>query len=94
MRLDEQQIQSRLSELDAWQLSKHTCIWRDFSFADFHLTMAFVNAVADIAHAENHHPQLEVGYNHCLVKYTTHSFGGLSEKDFICAKRIDALNPV
>jgi 4a-hydroxytetrahydrobiopterin dehydratase len=53
--------------------------------------MAFVNAVAWIAHRENHHPDLEVGYNSCRVSYTTHAIGGLSENDFICAAKVEAL---
>lgn len=53
--------------------------------------MGFVNAVAWIANQEGHHPDLEVGYNHCLVRYSTHAIGGLSENDFICAAKIDKL---
>ncbi len=64
---------------------------RGFGFADFHHTMAFVNAVAWIAHVEDHHPDLEVGYDYCRVTYSTHSVGGLSENDFICAAKVDAL---
>ena len=64
---------------------------RDFRFADYHRTMAFVNAVAWIAHVEDHHPDLEVGYGHCLVTFSTHSVGGLSDNDFICAAKVDAL---
>ncbi len=66
-------------------------ISRDFSFGGFYKTMSFVNAVAWIANAENHHPDLELGYGHCLVRYTTHAIDGLSENDFICAAKIDAL---
>ena len=66
-------------------------IAQDFRFPEFHRTMAFVNALAWIAHGENHHPDLEVGYGHCRVRYTTHAIGGLSENDFICAAKIDAL---
>ncbi|HVN42646.1 MAG TPA: 4a-hydroxytetrahydrobiopterin dehydratase [Steroidobacteraceae bacterium] len=64
---------------------------RAFGFADFYRTMAFVNAVAWIANEHDHHPNLEVGYNYCRLAFTTHSIGGLSENDFICAARIDAL---
>ena len=64
---------------------------REFEFGDFHQTMAFVNAVAYIAHAEDHHPDLHVGWGHCIVRYTTHAIDGLSENDFICAALIDAL---
>ena len=55
--------------------------------------MAFVNALAWVAHAEDHHPDIEVGYNSCHVRYSTHAIGGLSENDFICAAKIDALLP-
>jgi 4a-hydroxytetrahydrobiopterin dehydratase len=64
---------------------------REFQFPDFYRTMSFVNALAHIANVEDHHPDLEVGYNYCRVNYSTHSIGGLSENDFICAARIDAL---
>jgi 4a-hydroxytetrahydrobiopterin dehydratase len=64
---------------------------RSFGFDDFYRTMAFVNAVAWIANAEDHHPDLEVGYNYCRITFSTHSIGGLSENDFICAAKVDAL---
>ncbi|MDI9817601.1 MULTISPECIES: 4a-hydroxytetrahydrobiopterin dehydratase [unclassified Legionella] len=66
-------------------------IKRSFSFADFYETMAFVNAIAWIANTENHHPDLEVGYNYCHVRFMTHALEGLSHNDFICAAKIDAL---
>jgi 4a-hydroxytetrahydrobiopterin dehydratase len=68
-------------------------ISRTFSFANFYQTMAFVNALAWVAHSEDHHPDFEVGYKRCHVRYSTHMIGGLSENDFICAARIDALLP-
>jgi 4a-hydroxytetrahydrobiopterin dehydratase len=64
---------------------------RSYGFANFYETMAFVNAVAWIANAEDHHPDLEVGYDYCRVTFATHSIGGLSENDFICAAKVDAL---
>lgn len=64
---------------------------RDFRFRNFHETMAFVNAVAWIAHAADHHPDLAVGYNRCRVTWSTHAAGGLTRNDFICAARVDAL---
>ena len=66
-------------------------IQRTFRFKNYYQTIAFVNALAWVAHAEDHHPDLNVGYNSCVVNYSTHSVGGLSENDFICAARIDAL---
>jgi 4a-hydroxytetrahydrobiopterin dehydratase len=62
-----------------------------FQFKNYYETMAFVNAVAWVAHREDHHPDLEVGYNKCTVRYSTHSVGGLSENDFICAAKVDSL---
>ena len=88
---------ARVAELHAqlspeWQVDPSGgTLSRDFRFADYHRTMAFVNAVAWIAHVEDHHPDLEVGYGHCLVTFSTHSVGGLSDNDFICAAKVDAL---
>ncbi len=62
-----------------------------YEFKNFYETMAFVNAVAYVAHAEDHHPDLAVSYNRCAVTYSTHAIGGLSENDFICAAKIEAL---
>jgi 4a-hydroxytetrahydrobiopterin dehydratase len=66
-------------------------IQRDFHFKDFHHTMAFVNAIAWLAHQSNHHPDLEVGYNYCKVKYTTHDAGDVTAKDMECAQAVDRL---
>jgi 4a-hydroxytetrahydrobiopterin dehydratase len=66
-------------------------ISKQYEFADFYETMAFVNAVAYIAHVEDHHPDLAVSYNRCGVTFSTHAIGGLSENDFICAAKIEAL---
>ncbi len=75
-----------------WRISEDgKSLRRAFGFEDFHHTMAFVNAVAWIAHAEDHHPDLEAGYDHCRVTFSTHTVGGLSENDFVCAAKIDAL---
>jgi len=75
-----------------WQIDKQNkLLKRDFLFKNFHETMAFVNAMAWVAHQEDHHPDFEVGYKHCLIQYTTHAIDGLSENDFICAAKIDRL---
>ena len=68
-------------------------ISRTCSFKNYYQTMAFVNALAWVAHGEDHHPDIEVGYSRCHIRYSTHAIGGLSENDFICAARIDALLP-
>ena len=87
-------IASWLRELPKWQVldvQGAPQLQRSYAFADYHHTMAFVNMVAWVAHQQDHHPDLEVGYNRCLVRWSTHSVGGLSINDFICAARLDAL---
>ena len=86
------EITRHLQELRGWAL-RDGAIEKRFAFPDFHLTMAFVNAVAEIAHREDHHPDMALGYGHCLLRYRTHSVQGLSINDFICAARVDALAP-
>jgi len=68
-------------------------IEKTFRFANYHETMAFVNAVAWIAHRADHHPDLAVGYNRCRIAWSTHDAGGLTEFDFACAAQCDALLP-
>jgi 4a-hydroxytetrahydrobiopterin dehydratase len=75
-----------------WQLAEDTrSIRREWKFKNFYHTMSFVNAAAHIANAEDHHPDMEVGYGYCRMKFNTHAIGGLSENDFICAAKVDAL---
>jgi 4a-hydroxytetrahydrobiopterin dehydratase len=64
---------------------------KSFRFPDFHHTMAFVNAVAWIAHRADHHPDLSVHFGRCTVRYSTHDAGGITSRDFDCAAQIDAL---
>jgi 4a-hydroxytetrahydrobiopterin dehydratase len=82
-----------LAELDSgWKLAADALsIRREFAFKDFYRTMSFVNAVAHVANIEDHHPDLEAGYNYCRIVFTTHAVKGLSENDFICAAKIDAI---
>lgn len=90
--LSRAEAEQRLDLLAGWALSDDgRFISKDFRFRDFHRTMAFVNAVAWIAHVEDHHPDLDVGYGHCLIRFNTHDVGGLSENDFICAAKVEAL---
>ncbi len=91
--MSEKEIATELAKLDQdWQVSNHhKAISRDFRFKNYYQTMAFVNAIAWMTHRENHHPDLEVGYNHCLVHYTTHAIDGLSYNDFICAAKVDGI---
>ena len=69
----------------------HADIRRDFRFPDFLHALAFANALGFIAEKENHHPDLELGWGHCLVRFSTHDVGGLSLNDFISAAKTDAL---
>lgn len=62
-----------------------------FDFANFHETMAFVNAVAWVAHREDHHPELALGYGRCTVRFNTHDVDGISLSDFHCAAAVDQL---
>ena len=90
--LTETQIRERLSALEGWSLaSDGKSIHRELKFANYHETMAFVNALAWIAHRADHHPDLEVGYSRCLVRYSTHSAGGVTGKDLDLARRIDEI---
>jgi 4a-hydroxytetrahydrobiopterin dehydratase len=82
----------RLRTLPGWQLLEDgAAIGQTFAFADYWRTMAFVNALAYVAHREDHHPDLGVHYNRVVVRYSTHDVGGLSENDFICAAKASAL---
>ncbi|NNG14398.1 MAG: 4a-hydroxytetrahydrobiopterin dehydratase [Gammaproteobacteria bacterium] len=90
--LDTEQVQDYLSQLQDWHVSNDgKSIQRRCSFKNYEQTLAFVNATTEIARSENHHPDIRFGYNYCEVLYSTHSVGGLSENDFICAARIDML---
>jgi 4a-hydroxytetrahydrobiopterin dehydratase len=88
-----EQAKSELKQLASdWHLIEDgKAIKREFAFRDFYRTMSFVNALAHIANIEDHHPDLEVGYNYCRVRFSTHAIGGLSENDFICAAKIDRI---
>lgn len=79
-----------LKGLDGWALEGGS-ISKTYRFRNYFETMAFVNAAAWISHREDHHPDLAVGYDQCRVTYVTHAIGGLSENDFICAAKLDAL---
>jgi 4a-hydroxytetrahydrobiopterin dehydratase len=83
-------IDALLGEVAGWSYDGKV-ITKAFSFKNYYETIAFVNAVAWIAHREDHHPDLSVGYNRCRVDFSTHSVGGISENDFICAAKIEAL---
>ncbi|WP_407062183.1 4a-hydroxytetrahydrobiopterin dehydratase [Caldimonas mangrovi] len=83
-------IETGLRQLSGWAL-KEGAIEKTYTFDNYHRTLAFVNALAWIAHAEDHHPDLLVKYGSCQVRFNTHSVGGISINDFICAAKADAL---
>ena len=85
-----EQAREMLASLKGWVIENNTLV-KVYPFTNYYQTMAFVNALAWISHREDHHPDLTVGYNKCRVEYSTHAIGGLSENDFICAAKCDAL---
>ncbi|WP_288252076.1 4a-hydroxytetrahydrobiopterin dehydratase [uncultured Hydrogenophaga sp.] len=78
------------SDADGWKLIDGS-IERTFKFANYHETMAFVNAMAWIAHREDHHPDAAFGYNRCTLRFNTHDVNGISVSDFHCAAAVNAL---
>lgn len=89
------EIVSQLSQLNGeqplgWRLMDGA-LEKSFRFKDFHHSIGFVNAVAFIANAENHHPDLAVSFSQCTVRFNTHDVNGISVNDFLCASKVDAL---
>ncbi len=89
-RLAHDELAAHVANLPGWTVTGET-IGKTFAFANYHETIAFVNAVAFVAHREDHHPELHVGYGECMVTYSTHSAGGVTLNDAICAARIERL---
>lgn len=85
------EVAAQLSVLPEWKLERGA-IARTYRFRDYHETIAFVNALAWVVHSEDHHPDLAVGYDRCEVRFSTHSVGGISDNDFICAAKADAIH--
>ena len=91
-RLDAATATEYLAALSGWELVEEgAAISKTFRFPDYYRTLAFVNALAFIAHREDHHPDLGVHYDRCVVRYSTHDAGGLSSNDFICAAKAECL---
>ena len=89
--LDEEHSVMHLDDVPGWQLSEDGKeIVRKIKFPDFLATMSFINAMADMAEEEGHHPDFCAGWGYCEVRYTTHAIGGLSENDFICAAKLNS----
>lgn len=89
-KLDRKQVAEEMQTLQQWTLQGDQ-IERLLTFADFVDAMAFVNRVAEIAEAESHHPDIRIVYNRVTLSLSTHDAGGLTEKDFQVARRIDTL---
>ena len=88
--MSEADVRHHVEQLSGWQVADGA-LEKTFAFRDYHETIAFVNALAWVAHTEDHHPDLRVGYDRCVVRYSTHSAGGITRNDFICATKADAL---
>ena len=88
--LPAEEIKTYLEQLENWELSEGKIV-RRFKFKNYYETTAFTNAVAWIAHQQDHHPDICFGYKQCEVSYFTHAVNGLTENDFICAAKIDSL---
>lgn len=91
--LDHEYVQKYSAQVPNWRVSDdEKKLSRELTFKDFVETMKFVNAVADIAQAEGHHPDIHIFYNEVRFDLTTHAMDGLSENDFILAAKIDEVN--
>ena len=89
--LNKQQINDYLEQIPGWEQNTPEQIQRKFTFKDYYQTIAFINAVAWIAQQNDHHPDMHIGYNDCIVTFTTHTVNGLTINDFICAEKINKL---
>ena len=89
--LTPEQIRPMLKGLAGWSQRPDGMIAKTYKFKNYFETMAFVNAAAWVSHREDHHPDLVVKWGECKVSYITHAIDGLSENDFICAAKLDAL---
>ena len=90
--IERAEAESMLADLEGWTLSEDgKLISRKYEFKGFFRTMSFINAMAWVVNEQGHHPDFSAGYNYCDVGFTTHAIDGLSENDFICAARVNAL---
>lgn len=90
--LTAEEAKTLMQEINGWTLNAEaTRITRTFMFKGFYKTMGFVNAVAWIANQELHHPDMEISFDRCVIHFTTHAISGLSQNDFICAAKVNAL---
>lgn len=90
--MDPARVDAALAVLPGWAVVEDgSAISKTYRFTDYYRTLAFVNALAYVAHAEDHHPDLSVHYDRCVVRYSTHDVGGLSGNDLICAAKAETL---
>lgn len=86
-----EELRSYAAQVPRWTVAQEHHLTRDFKFPDFRKALAFVNQVGEIAEAEGHHPDIELGWGRAGVKIYTHKVDGLTESDFILAAKIDGL---
>ena len=89
-RLPAAALDEGMKELSGWAAIDDR-IEKTFRFSNYHETIAFVNAIAWIAHRADHHPDLAVHFNRCVVCYSTHDASGVTRNDLICAARVERL---
>ncbi|HVW67138.1 MAG TPA: 4a-hydroxytetrahydrobiopterin dehydratase [Candidatus Peribacteraceae bacterium] len=90
--LTPEEVEKFIGEVPEWNVNEEaTQIYRTFKFRDFVQAMIFVNAVAQLAEDEGHHPDFQINYGKVTLTLWTHAIGGLSENDFILAAKIDQL---
>jgi 4a-hydroxytetrahydrobiopterin dehydratase len=89
-KLSDDRVAELLKQVSGWEAANGE-LRKVFKFKNYYETMAFVNSTAWISHRENHHPDMEVGYNKVTMRYSTHDAGGLTENDFICAAKVGLL---
>jgi 4a-hydroxytetrahydrobiopterin dehydratase len=91
-RLAPRDLQAALPALPGWEVvDDGAALRKTFRFGNYYETLAFVNALAFVAHREDHHPDLGVHYDRCVVRFSTHDVGGLSENDLVCAAKAEQL---
>ena len=88
--LPEEALDGYLQQCPGWQIRQGQLL-KQFEFSSYPETLAFANAAAWIAHREDHHPDIHIGYRQCTLAFATHSADGLTENDFICAAKINGL---
>ena len=92
--LNAAEVVAKLAHIDGWRLTgdgPDVAIEKSFTFANYYETISFVNAVAFIANGQDHHPDMSVHYNRCVVRFNTHDVNGITATDFECATKIEAL---